>query len=53
VHQEKQLLPSASTDDGITRFVNPLQENADASIRTNFDIDSNVIDVSNVQQEKQ
>jgi hypothetical protein len=53
LQKEKQRSPSASTDDGITRFVNPVSENADASIRTNFDRDSNAIDESDLHLEKQ
>jgi hypothetical protein len=49
----KHSSPKISTDDGITIHANPLPENAFASIRTNFDRDSNVIDESDVQEEKQ
>jgi hypothetical protein len=50
---EKQPRPSDSTEDGITTSVNPLLENAFASIRTNFDNDSNVTDESDLHSEKQ
>jgi hypothetical protein len=46
-------LPSDSTDDGITISVSPLTQNANSSIRTNFDSDSNVTDESDLQHQKQ
>jgi hypothetical protein len=46
-------LHSTSTDAGISKILKPLSANADSSIRCNFEFDSNVTDVSDVQVEKQ
>jgi hypothetical protein len=50
---EKQELHSISTDAGTSIVVKPLPTNADSSIFCNFEWDSNVTDVSNVQLNKQ
>jgi hypothetical protein len=50
---EKQDLDRTSTDAGISIVSKPLSANADSSIRCNFEIDSNVTDVSDVHLEKQ
>jgi hypothetical protein len=47
------LLSKSSSDEGTTIHVNPAPENARASIRTNFDIGSNVTGNSDLQREKQ
>jgi hypothetical protein len=46
-------LQATSTDAGISMVSKQLSLNADSSIRCNFDFDSNVTDVSDVQLEKQ
>jgi hypothetical protein len=46
-------LHPTSTDAGISMIIKPLSFNARSSIRCNFEFDSNVTDVSDVQLEKQ
>jgi hypothetical protein len=46
-------LHTTSTDEGIQIVVKPLRANADSSIRCNFEFDSNVTDVSDLQEAKQ
>jgi hypothetical protein len=46
-------LHTTSTDAGIAVLLKPLPRNADSSIRCNFEFDSNVTDVSDLQLEKQ
>jgi hypothetical protein len=52
VHLEKHCLQSNSTDRGTISDVKQLSVNADSSIRCNFESDSNVFDVSDLQLEK-
>jgi hypothetical protein len=53
VQLEKQELHSTSTDAGISIVLKPLPANAHSSIRCNVEFDSNVTDVSDLQEEKQ
>jgi hypothetical protein len=53
VQWEKQDLHNTSTDAGTLMVLKLLHVNADSSIRCNFEFDSNVTDVSDVQWEKQ
>jgi hypothetical protein len=53
LQSEKQDLHSISTDAGTSIVVKPLPANADPSIRCNFEFNSNVTDISDVQFEKQ
>jgi hypothetical protein len=49
VQLEKQELHNTSTDAGTWIVIKTLHSNADSSIRCNFEFDSNVTDVSDVQ----
>jgi hypothetical protein len=52
LHSPKHDLQRISTDDGMIIDFNPECENADFSIRTNFDPFSNTIDSSRMQNPK-
>jgi hypothetical protein len=51
--REQRESNRTSTDVGISMVIKSLHTNADSSIRCNFELDSNVTDVSDVQLEKQ
>jgi hypothetical protein len=51
--QQSSIHQVLQTDVEITKAVNPLKQNADVSIRTNFEINSNVMDESDSQHEQQ
>jgi hypothetical protein len=53
LHLEKHDLQSTSTDVGTIIILKKHSANADSSIRSNFESDSNVIDTSDRQSEKQ